>query len=117
MPIAVPKKSPFAPKKIKHLVDFSLGLNNRYSPLLIDDKEVQDIQNFNYDEKGALTKRKGYVKHYATSFATGPVRDMVNYRKQDGTSRLVLAADDKLLLKLGQGAPGGFDDFSHAMAL
>jgi len=96
MPNIVPVKVPFAPKKVVSLREFSLGLNDKFSALLIDPKEVQAIQNFNYDEKGALTKRKGYLAHYATAFASGPARDMTNYRKQDGTSRMVIAADDKL---------------------
>jgi hypothetical protein len=96
MPVAVPVRSPFGKKAAKKLIDFSGGLNNKFSPLLIDDKELQDIQNFNYDEKGALTKRKGFLAHYAATFNSSPARDSYNYRKQDGTSRLVLAASDKL---------------------
>lgn len=96
MPIVIPAKPPFAPKRVARLADFSLGLNNKFSSLTIDPKELQDISNFNYDEKGALKKRKGYTKHYAASFDSMPARDAVNYRKQDGTSRLVIAANDKL---------------------
>lgn len=96
MTVVVPQHSPFAKKQIKRLTNFALGLNNKVSTLLLDDKEVAQIQNFHYDEKGALTKRKGYTKHYASSFDGSPARDMVNYRKQDGTSRIVIAAADKL---------------------
>mgnify|MGYP001560333163 CR=1 FL=1 len=92
----IPTKVPFAKKQVVGLRDFSLGLNNKISPLLLDAKELQDIQNFNYDEKGSLKKRKGYVHRYAAIFDTSPARDMYNYRRQDGTSRMVLAASTKL---------------------
>jgi len=80
----------------KRLLDFSGGLNNKFSPFLISDTEVSDIQNMHFDEKGTLQKRKGCAKHYASAFATGAVRGIYNYRKDDGTSRLLIAADDKL---------------------
>lgn len=91
----VNKKSPFAKKIVKHLVDFSGGKNDKFNPLLLADNELTDVQNMNYDEKGTLQKRNGYTARYASTFATGPVRGLVNYRKEDGTSRLVIAADDK----------------------
>lgn len=94
--IPIPSKVPFAQKKVAPLRDFSLGLNNKFSSLTIDAKEVQDIQNGNYDEKGAIKKRKGYLAHYASTFDSTPARDAFNYRKQDGTSRIVIAASDKL---------------------
>jgi hypothetical protein len=96
VPIPVPAKVPFAPKKVAPLRNFSLGLNNKFSSLTIDDKEVQDILNANYDEKGAIKKRKGYAAHYGSSFDSNPARDAFNYRKQDGTSRIIIAAGDKL---------------------
>lgn len=83
-------------RSIARLVDFSGGLNNKFSPFLLSDNEVADICNMNFDEKGTLQKRKGYYRHYPSPIAQGPVRGLFNYRKEDGTSRLVLAADDKL---------------------
>lgn len=96
MTINIPKATPFAKKIIKALRAFDGGLNDKFSPLLLDDKELSDIQNFNFDQKGSLTKRKGYLAHYASTFDPSPVRCATNYRKADGTSRLVLAASDKL---------------------
>lgn len=89
-------KPVFAKPQIKLLRDFSKGLNDRDNPLLIDDAELAEVQNFHLDEKGTLKKRTGYTKRYSTTFATGPVRSLYNYRREDGTSRLVIAADDKL---------------------
>lgn len=89
-------KAPFAKRQLRRFQDFSGGLNDKVSPLLIEDNEVAAIQNMNYLEKGTVQKRHGYTKRYASTFATGPVRGLWNYRKEDGTSRLVIAADDKL---------------------
>lgn len=93
---SIPQKPPFAPKKVMPLRDFSLGLNNKFSSLELDAKEVQDIQNLNFDEKGSLKKRKGFLAHYAGTFDSLSARDAFNYRKQDGTSRIVIAAGTSL---------------------
>lgn len=75
--------------------DFSGGKNDKFNPLLLADNEVSDIQNFHFDQKGTLKKRNGYTKHYATTFGVGPVLGLYNYRKEDGTSRLVICCDGK----------------------
>ena len=90
------KKLPFGKSSLKQIRDLSGGLNNKFSPLLIEDTELQVMENFHLDQKGTLQQRLGFAKHYAATFATGPVRGLYNYRKDDGTSRLVIAADDKL---------------------
>lgn len=92
----IPKVAPFAKKQVLGLRDFTLGLNNKFSALTIDPKELQDVQNFNYDEKGSLKKRKGYTQKYTSIFDSSPARDAYNYRRQDGTSRIVIAASTKL---------------------
>lgn len=96
--IALPRgdKAPFAKRGLHRFTDFRKGLNNRVSPLLIDDEEVADIQNFTFEEAGALKKRPGYLRRFTSAFGTGPVRGLVNYRKEDGRSLLVFACDGKL---------------------
>lgn len=89
-------KTPFAKRQIKRIVDFSDGLNDKVSPFLLKDTEVAAIRNFNYDEKGTLTQRKGFTKRYASPIANAPLKGLYNFRKEDGTSLLVLACDGKL---------------------
>lgn len=90
------KRSPFAKKNVVSLKDFSLGLNNQVSPYLIDDKELADVQNFHFDERGTLTKRMGYAARYGSAFATNAVRGLYNFRLSNGTSFLLAAADDNV---------------------
>lgn len=90
------KRGMFADKYVEVLKAFDGGLNNKFAATLIADNELSEIQNFNFDEKGTLTKREGYRKHYASPFDPNPVRGLYNYRKEDGTSRLIAAASDKL---------------------
>lgn len=89
-------KSPFAKRNLLRLQDYSGGMNNKFAAYLLEDNEVSDLQNFHLDEKGTLTQRKGFLKRYGANFATGGIRGMTNYRKEDGTSFLVVGADDKL---------------------
>lgn len=96
--ITVPRtqKAPFARRKLLSFVDFSGGMNDKVSPLLLENNEAAAIQNMNMLEKGTLQKRHGYTKRFASTFAAGPVRGLTNYRKENGTSRLVFGADGKL---------------------
>lgn len=86
----------FSKRAVQRVQDFSGGLNNKFAPQLIADNEISDVQNMNLDQKGTLQKRLGIAAHYTGAFATGPVRGLFNYRKEDGSSRLIIAADDKL---------------------
>lgn len=56
----LPKKTP---RKLERLVVMnpSKGLNNLVSPLLIDDREVSDVLNMEFDEGGVLRKRSGFT--------------------------------------------------------
>jgi len=101
MALSVPKsstgaKSPFVKPNLTQLQDSSGGLNNKVAPYLLEDNELSDVQNFHFDEKGTLTKRKGCRARYASNFDSGGVRGLVNYRKEDGTTFIVAAASDKL---------------------
>lgn len=89
-------KVQFAKRQLQRFIDFSGGKNDKFSPYLLADTEVADIQNFTFDEKGTLEKRRGIVKRYPAAVANGPIRGMHNYRKEDGSSFLIFGADDKL---------------------
>jgi hypothetical protein len=75
------------PKKMKsnrasiRQADFSGGLNDIYTPALINNNEVSAIKNFNYDDKGALKLRGGITKRY-TNPLTEPILNMYPYYKQ-----------------------------------
>lgn len=94
--VARTTRAPFAKRQLLRFLDFSGGMNDKVSPLLLADNEAVAIQNMHMLEKGTLKKRHGYTKRFASAFATGPVRGLTNYRKENGTSRLVFGADGKL---------------------
>lgn len=89
-------KAPFAQRKLQRFADFSGGLNDKVSALLIADNEFSQVRNMNMLEKGTLQKRHGYTRRFASAFATGPVRGLTNYRKENGLTRLVFVADGKI---------------------
>lgn len=96
--VQVPRagKPPFAERKLIRFVNFSGGMNDSVSALLIKDTEAVEIQNMHMREEGTLTQRHGYTKRFAAAFATGPVRGLYNYRKENGLSYLVFCADGKV---------------------
>ena len=76
--------------------DFSGGLNDRESPLIIKANEFVDLENAIVNDRGLLEKAKGYITdgdpfpNDADSFA----RMMVNYKRGTTVDKLVVAAQD-----------------------
>lgn len=105
-------KLPFAKRQLKREIQFDGGLNDKVAPELVDDKEVVAIQNLNMLEKGTLQKRHGYTRRFASTFGSGPVRGLYNYRKENGLSRLVWGCDGKVMSDQG----GNFSRFYDAQA-
>lgn len=98
MPAA--QKAIFAKPRYVELVKFDGGLNDKDSPLLLADNELAECVNYHLDQRGTLTKRTGFTARYASPFGSGPVKGLFNYRKEDGTSRLIIANDGELLSDL-----------------
>jgi len=60
----IPKKSVRPPSRLV-VMNPSKGLNDLVSPSLIDDRELSDLMNVEYDEGGVLRKRYGYTPYGA----------------------------------------------------
>ena len=71
-------------------LDFSGGLNNRKSPVAIEDNEASDLQNVTPTEAGKLKKRLGGVKYNSTSIpGNEEITGLNYYRQTDGDDWLV----------------------------
>jgi hypothetical protein len=81
------KKSYEAPTK---------GLNDRYSPIMIDKEEAAELQNFVVNDRGILDKVEGYQKD-GSPFPNSTdsfIRMLVNYRRGTTVDKLIMAAQD-----------------------
>lgn len=65
------------------------GRNTKDSNTLIGDSEAVDIENFDFEERGALKKVPGSAKLNASAIAAYPVNTLFEAIKSDGTSHLL----------------------------
>jgi hypothetical protein len=78
------------------LRDFSGGWNPSDSPSLLSDREAHKADNVSYDQRGTLEPMKGRKKRFAVPFGSASVAGLGALVKKDGTTRLVIAAGDKI---------------------
>lgn len=82
-----------AQAETKPYYDFSGGLNDKESPLMINDNEASDLQNIMFSIKGPITKRTGYTIFASTPVSTGfPITSIYDYEMEGGTSYLLASA-------------------------
>jgi hypothetical protein len=87
------------------------GLNVRDEQSQLRDNQSPSMQNVNCDDRGALQKRPGWEKVYATSLGAGAVHLVYDYRKTDGTvvtlihhgTKLYTQADDDQPVEIHSG--------------
>lgn len=81
------------------------GVNYSVTPTQIDQSQSPDMQNVTLDEKGALYKRTGYERVFATSLGAGSIKGLYEYRKADGTSKFLIAHGTRLYTQSGSNQP------------
>ena len=64
---------------ILEFLDFSGGLNTRDLDTIIKDNELSDINNFNFDKRGALKVRPGFTKFGTTAIGGYAVKSVGGY--------------------------------------
>ena len=97
MPYVEPdKKAPETPSKVEQINDFSGGLNTTINGSLLNKSEAQKAINVSFEQKGTIVPLKGRVKRYPAPYHTSPTTGLGMLFKQDGTSHLVMASDDRL---------------------
>ena len=78
------------------IYDWSGGMNDVINPALLNDNESPRLENVSLDEKGTLYPAKGRRERYNEPFSDRSINGMGAFYKSDGTSRLVIGADDEL---------------------
>lgn len=72
------------------------GINVSVTPTQIDETQSPDMLNMALDEKGALNKRAGYERVFATPLGNGAINGMFLYRKSDGSTVFLFAHGTRL---------------------
>jgi hypothetical protein len=81
------------------------GINLSVTPTQLDDHRSPNMLNVNIDERGALNKRTGYERVYATSLGVGKINGLFQFRKTDGTTVFLLAHGTNLYTQSGSSQP------------
>jgi len=84
------------------------GVNRRVSKFLIADDQCQDIFNFTFDERGALTKLTGFAKWNVTSLGASKMLGGERYYKDGASPQFVEAHNGKIYK--GNDGPKTFDE-------
>src|SRR3990172_4825859 len=80
------------------------GRNTKDSNTLIADIEAVDIENFDFEERGALKKVAGSAKLNASAIAAASVNSLFEAIKSDGTSHLLAFCGTGIYLSTDVGA-------------
>jgi hypothetical protein len=73
------------------------GLNNRDTSIHIDDLQSSDLMNVHFDNRGAITKRNGYILNASTlPLYTDRIVSLFPYYKSDGNKRLIATSGTKI---------------------
>lgn len=75
---------------------FTGGLNDKLSPIMIDQSEGAELTNFQVNDRGILEKYKGYQKDHSPfpDDTDSFIRFMLNYKKGSTVDILLMAARD-----------------------
>jgi len=76
-------------KYIYRVYDFTGGLNTRKLAISLQPNEISNLQNYNYDNLGVLTKRYGYDRVNDTSLGASAVLGIHSYYKSNGDKYLL----------------------------
>lgn len=90
------KRPPQAETRTEYIRDLSGGQVSAVSSISLRNKEAQMARNTTFNLRGALQLRKGFRKRYAASIGESAILGIGTLYKSDGTSRLVVAVDDRL---------------------
>ena len=96
MVIVAKKKVKLGQPDYQIIYDWSGGMNDVINPALLNDNESPRLENVSLDEKGTLYPAKGRTERYNAPFSDKSVNGLGAFYKSDGTSRLVIGADNEL---------------------
>src|SRR5690606_34621269 len=80
--------------KYVRLADFSGGRNTTISPALLNVNESPTAECISFDQKGTIYPSWGRIKRYEKPFTDRPITGLGEFRKTDGTTRLMIGAGD-----------------------
>lgn len=80
----------FAAIQSDRFFDNTGGLIDRYSPILLPTKSASDVQNIQFDDRGQLTKRKGYLNNNTTNLTNSTATAGGYLQSTKGTSFLAI---------------------------
>ncbi len=93
--VKLPKaKIPHLPKTATtyedaQLFNFGGGLNTKYSNNEIGDNESPDLLNVNFDQNGAVVKRRGFIPLNSQHIDSNAIMSLIPFEKSDGSRYLV----------------------------
>ena len=83
-------------KYIYRVYDFSGGLNTSKLAMSLKPNEISNLQNYNYDNRDVITKRKGFDRVNDTSLGSSAILGLHSYYKSNGDKYLLSYHDQSI---------------------
>ena len=98
------------------ITSFSGGLNTTTNPISLQDNEVRDIQNMNFDKFGSVKKRNGYTALNTAEFNSGAVWNSLHYFQLSSVTDYLIGTCGNKLAKQDN-LDGTWDDITGALTI
>lgn len=95
---------------------FSGGLNSTSNPLSLQDNEIRDVQNMDYDKFGSVIKRKGYTALNTSAFNSGAVWTSLHYLERSDSIDYLIGTCGNKLAKM-DALDGTWDDITGSLTI
>ncbi len=97
----------------------NLGLNSKAASTALMDGEASDLQNVQFDTRGAIEKRSGYAKRITAAISGTPaILGGIEFREKGGTTQVVIVTDDATLKILSDTeTPSSWTDETNSMTI
>lgn len=97
----------------------NLGLNDKAASTALMDGEASELQNVQFDTRGAIVKRSGYEKRISDAIANTPeILGGIEFVEKGGDTQVVIvAADASLKILSDTETPNAWTDRTNAMTV
>lgn len=97
----------------------NLGLNDKAASTALMDGEASDLQNVQFDTRGAIVKRSGYAKRISAAISGEPaILGGIEFREKGGTTQVIIVcADNTLKILSDTETPASWTDRTNSMVV
>jgi len=98
------------------IASFSGGLNTTSNPLSLEENEIREVQNMDYDKFGSVIKRNGYTALNTSAFNSGATWNSLHYFERSDDIDYLIGTCGNKLAKM-DALDGTWDDITGSLTI